>query len=237
MIRSSRLGLTPGEPPLPYDRGLAEQLARHADVVAGRSEGALLLVQHESVYTAGTRTQPTDLPRDGSAVVDAGRGGRITWHGPGQLVAYPIVRLPEPLDVVAYVRGLEQCLLRVCADVGVTATLVEGRSGIWIPGAGSSVSAEAERTAPPSDKVAAVGIRVAEGVTMHGVALNCDNSLEPYAVIVPCGIADAGVTTLSIATGRHVSVGDVVDALERELLAFLEELSPATAHARAEVAA
>ncbi|VXB23524.1 lipoyl(octanoyl) transferase LipB [Frigoribacterium sp. 9N] len=210
MTTTRRTGLT--GPPLDYDKGLRLQRELHADVVAGRLDSALVLCQHPSVYTAGTRTQPADLPRDGSPVTRVDRGGRITWHGPGQLVAYPIVRLPEPLDVVAHVRALEACLIAVCAGVGVSAVRVEGRSGAWVRG-------------PLGDeKVAAVGVRVAEGVTMHGVALNCDADLSPYAGIVPCGITDAGVTSLTRASGRRVAVTDVADALETSLTAYLTSL-------------
>lgn len=210
MTTTRRTGLT--GPPLDYDEGLRLQRELHADVVAGRLDSALVLCQHPSVYTAGTRTQPADLPRDGSPVTRVDRGGRITWHGPGQLVAYPIVRLPEPLDVVAHVRALEACLIAVCSGVGVSAVRVEGRSGAWVRG-------------PLGDeKVAAVGVRVAEGVTMHGVALNCDADLSPYAGIVPCGISDAGVTSLTRASGRRVAVTDVADALETSLTAYLTSL-------------
>lgn len=184
---------------LAYDEGLALQQRLRADVVTGRSPGALVLCEHPSVYTAGRRTQPSDLPRDGSPVVEVDRGGRITWHGPGQLVAYPIVRLAQPLDVVAWVRDLEQVIIDVVADVRVTAQRVDGRSGAWVP--------RPDRA--NHDKVGAIGLHVAEGVTSHGIAINCDNTLDAYAAIVPCGIADAGVTTLSRAAGRHVTVDEV----------------------------
>ncbi|MCU1529588.1 MAG: Octanoyltransferase [Frondihabitans sp.] len=206
-----RLGLT--DPLLDYTDGLALQRRLHSEVVDGNVDRALILCQHESVYTAGTRTKPEDLPRDGSPVIEADRGGRITWHGPGQLVAYPIVRLPEPVDVVAHVRALESVVIDVCADFGVTAERIEGRSGAWVRG-------------PFGDeKVGAIGIRVAQGVTMHGISLNCDNSLEPYGTIVACGIADAGVTTLTHASGRAVSPTDVVDSLEERLVAYLDTLA------------
>lgn len=213
MTTTRRVGLT--GPPLDYREGLRLQRQLHADVVAGRLDSALVLCQHPSVYTAGTRTQPTDLPRDGSPVVPVDRGGRITWHGPGQLVAYPIVRLPEPLDVVAHVRALEACLIEVCSGVGVSAVRVAGRSGAWVPGPLGD------------DKVAAVGVRVAEGVTMHGVALTCDADLSPYAQIVPCGITDAGVTSLTRASGRRVAVTDVAEALETALTTYLTSLETA----------
>lgn len=184
---------------LAYDEGLALQQRLRADVLAGRSPGALVLCEHPSVYTAGRRTEAGDLPTDGSPVVEVDRGGRITWHGPGQLVAYPIVRLAMPLDVVAWVRDLEQVLIDAVAGVGVTAERVEGRSGAWVP--------RPDRA--NHDKVGAIGLHVAEGVTSHGIALNCANALDAYAAIVPCGIADDGVTTLSRAAGRHVTVDEV----------------------------
>ena len=203
-----RLGLE--GPPLDYLEGLALQRRLHDDVVQGRLPSALVLCQHPSTYTAGASTRPGDLPTDGSPVVPVDRGGRITWHGPGQLVAYPIVRLPEPVDVVAHVRQLERALLVAAATVGVTARTVPGRSGAWVDGAGGPA------------KVAAVGVRVAQGVTTHGVALNCDTGDDPWRAIVPCGIADAGVTDLTRASGRPVAVGDVADALEAALVDLLD---------------
>ena len=184
---------------LEYEEGLAVQRGYHADVVAGRSPGVVVLCEHPSVYTAGRRTEPSDRPRDGSPVVDVARGGRITWHGPGQLVAYPIVRLPDPLDVVAWVRDLEQVVLDAVAAVGLRAERVAGRSGVWLP----------RPDGGPHDKVGAIGLHVADGVSSHGVAVNCDNDLAAYAAIVPCGIADAGVTTLTRAAGRRVTVDEV----------------------------
>lgn len=184
---------------LDYEEGLAVQRSFHADVVAGDSPGVVVLCEHPSVYTAGRRTEPADLPTDGSRVVDVDRGGRITWHGPGQLVAYPIIRLAEPLDVVAWVRDLEQVIIDAAAAVGVRAERVDGRSGAWIPGPAGA----------PHAKVGAIGLHVAEGVTSHGIALNCTNALDAYDAIVPCGIADAGVTTLSAAAGRDVTVDEV----------------------------
>ncbi|WP_423918135.1 lipoyl(octanoyl) transferase LipB [Frigoribacterium sp. 2-23] len=225
MTLIERHGIASGEAPLPYLEAWTLQRRLHGAVVARDTPGALVLCQHPSVYTAGTRTQPDDLPRDGSPVVEADRGGRITWHGPGQLVAYPIVRLPEPLDVVAFVRELESCLIEACATVGVVAERIDGRSGAWV------------RSSTGDAKVGAVGIRVAEGVTMHGVSLNCDNSLAPYDVIVPCGIADAGVTTLTRASGRIVTPHDVADALEASITALIDRLDGATASAGTAVAA
>jgi lipoyl(octanoyl) transferase len=184
---------------LDHAAGVAVQRGYRSDVVAGRSPGVVVLCEHPSVYTAGRRTEPTDLPTDGSPVVEVDRGGRITWHGPGQLVVYPIVRLAEPLDVVAWVRDLEQVVIDVAAAVGVPAVRVAGRSGAWVPRADGA----------ELDKVGAIGLHVAEGVTSHGIAINCTNALDAYAAIVPCGIADAGVTTLSRAAGRPVTVDEV----------------------------
>ncbi|MBF4604477.1 lipoyl(octanoyl) transferase LipB [Curtobacterium sp. VKM Ac-2884] len=191
---------------LDYAEGLALQRDLHADVVAGRSPGALVLCEHPSVYTAGRRTEPSDLPTNGAPVVDADRGGRITWHGPGQLVAYPIVRLAVPIDVVAWVRDLEQVIIDAAATVGVDARRIDGRSGAWTSGS-------APTTGASPAKLGAIGLHVAEGVTTHGIAINCDNALDAYAAIVPCGIADAGVTTLSAAAGRPVTVADLADVV------------------------
>ena len=174
----------------------------HAEVVAGGDDVTLLL-EHPPVYTAGKRTEPWERPLDGTPVVDVDRGGKITWHGPGQVTGYPIVRLADPVDVVDYVRRLEQLLIDVCAEVGLPTDRVEGRSGVW--------------TTDGARKVAAIGIRVARGVTMHGFALNADPDLTAYDRIVPCGIADATVTSLTRELGHHVGVDDVLPLLEREL--------------------
>ncbi len=170
--------------------------------VAGGPD-TLLLLEHPPVYTAGKRTLPEERPADGVPVVDTDRGGKITWHGPGQLVGYPIVGLTEPLDVVNFVRRLEEALITVCADVGVDAGRVEGRSGVWVAGDGVR----------PARKVGAIGIRVARGVTQHGFALNCDCDLGAFGGIIPCGIADAGVTSLTAELGRQVGVKDVTTAV------------------------
>jgi lipoyl(octanoyl) transferase len=184
----------------------------HADVVAGGPETVLLL-EHSPVYTAGKRTEPHERPADGTPVIEVDRGGKITFHGPGQLVGYPIVRLPDHVLVVDYVRRLEEALIAVCADLGVTTARVPGRSGVWLQ-AGSST---AEGTPRPERKIAAIGIRVSRGVTMHGFALNCDVDLSWYDRFVPCGIADAGVTTLSQELGRDVPVSEVLPLVERHL--------------------
>jgi lipoyl(octanoyl) transferase len=191
---------------VPYAAAWEQQRALHARRVAGEIADTCLLLEHPSVYTAGRRTEPHERPFDGTPVVDVDRGGKITWHGPGQLVGYPIVRLPDPVDVVGHVRRIEAALIDVCAAYGVTAARVEGRSGVWVENA----------------KVAAIGIRVASGVTMHGFALNCDPDLTAYDRIVPCGIRDAGVTSLSVLTGRRIGVADVMDTVERALTGALE---------------
>ena len=166
--------------------------------VAGGPD-TLLLLDHPSVYTAGKRTLPEERPVDGTAVVDTDRGGKITWHGPGQLVGYPIIGLAEPLDVVNYVRRLEESLIMVCGNLGLDTGRIEGRSGVWVPaGAGR-----------PARKVAAIGVRVARATTLHGFALNCDCDLDAFNAIVPCGISDAGVTSLSAELRRTVTVDEV----------------------------
>ncbi|MBO1750622.1 lipoyl(octanoyl) transferase LipB [Actinotalea sp. BY-33] len=187
-----------------------QQRELHAAVVAGRAPDTVLLVEHESVYTAGRRTASWDRPTDGTPVVDVDRGGRITWHGPGQLVAYPVVRLAEPVDVVAYVRALEQAVMDTCAELGLPTQRVEGRSGVWL-GAEGGPGARRER------KVAAIGVRVARGVTMHGLALNCRPDLGPFGRIVPCGITDADVTSLTAELGREVTIEEVEPVLRAHL--------------------
>jgi lipoyl(octanoyl) transferase len=184
----------------------------HDRRVAGEIPDTCLLLEHQPVYTAGKRTEPLDRPLGdpGAPVIETDRGGKITWHGPGQLVGYPIVALLEPVDVVGYVRLIEQALIGVCADFGVRAGRVDGRSGVWVAGGGR-----------PDRKVGAIGIRVARGVTMHGFALNCDCDLAWFDKIVPCGIRDAGVTSLSIEAGRQVSVADVLPAVQRHVALVL----------------
>ncbi|KNY07154.1 octanoyltransferase [Microbacterium sp. GCS4] len=192
-------GLAPAY--VPYTEGWDMQRRVHAEVVAGTRPDTLLLLEHEAVYTAGKRTEAHERPHDGTPVVDVDRGGKITWHGPGQLVGYPIVRLSEPMDVVAHVRRLESILIDVLRPFGVDGYRVEGRSGVWV------------RRPLSEDKVAAIGVRVQQGVTMHGFAINCDNTLAGFRGIIPCGITDAGVTTVSEITGRTVSPTDIVDAV------------------------
>jgi lipoyl(octanoyl) transferase len=189
---------------VPYLDGWDRQRALHAQRVADEIPDTVLLLEHDPVYTAGKRTEPWERPLTGTTpVVDVDRGGRITWHGPGQLTGYPIVKLPDPVDVVAYVRRLEDALMAVAAAYDVPTARVDGRSGVW--------------TADGRRKLAAIGIRVARGVTMHGFALNCDCDLAAYDAIVACGITDAGVTSLTQETGRRITVSDVLPVVEREL--------------------
>jgi len=196
-----------------YERAWQVQRELHDDVVAGRAPDTVLLLEHPPVYTAGRRTARYERPTDGTPVVDVDRGGRITWHGPGQLVGYPVVRLSGSLDVVAYVRRLEEALIAVCAELGLAAVRVEGRTGVWLPADPAGGAGRRER------KVAAIGVRVARGVTMHGFALNCDPDLTWFDRIVPCGIDDADVTSLSAELGRDVPVTEVLPLVERHLLA------------------
>ena len=201
---------------VPYEEAWERQRELHAARVADEGPDTLLLLEHPSVYTAGKRTEPHERPQDGTPVVDVDRGGTITWHGPGQLVGYPIVALPDPVDVVAYVRRLEGALIEVCAGFGVEAGRVEGRSGVWLP---------ADEPGPgsrrPERKIAAIGIRVARGVTMHGFALNCDPDLGAFGAIVPCGIVDAGVTSLSAELGRDVTIDEALEPVEKAMRAVL----------------
>ncbi|MGN6325878.1 lipoyl(octanoyl) transferase LipB [Pseudolysinimonas sp.] len=196
---------------VPYSTALQQQRAVHAAVVSGRAPDTVILLEHPSVYTAGKRTEPHERPTDGTPVVEVDRGGKITWHGPGQLVGYPIVRLADPIDVVGYVRRLEGLLIDVLAELGVPGVRVEGRSGVWI----------VDPSRPTGDKIAAIGIHVASGVTTHGFALNCSNAFDAYEPIVACGLADAGVTSITRELGRTVTPSDVaplvIERFERHL--------------------
>jgi lipoyl(octanoyl) transferase len=199
--------LTAGLDPdfVPYLDGLALQRTIHKEVVQGTRPDTCILLEHEGVYTAGKRTEDSERPNDGTAVIDVDRGGKITWHGPGQLVGYPIMRLPNPIDVVGYVRWLEQILINVCADFGLETERVEGRSGVWAPVGGTHL------------KIAAIGIRVADHTTMHGFALNCSNSLDPYDTIIACGIKDAGTSTISALTGKLVTPAMAAERVKARL--------------------
>lgn len=186
---------------VPYLDGWDLQRRIHHDIVAGIRPDTLLLLEHEAVYTAGKRTEDHERPQDGTPVVDVDRGGKITWHGPGQLVGYPIVRLHEPIDVVEHVRRLERVLIGILKPLGVDGYQVDGRSGVWV------------RRPLGEDKVAAIGVRVQQGVTMHGFAINCDNTLAGFRGIIPCGITDAGVTTVSEVAGRRIAPTDIVQSV------------------------
>jgi lipoyl(octanoyl) transferase len=197
------VGLSPNY--VDYRQAWELQKAVHADVVSGVREDTVLLLEHDSVYTAGKRTEDEERPEDGTPVIDVDRGGKITWHGPGQLVGYPIMKLPDPIDVVGYVRWLEQVLIDSIAELGLKTERVEGRSGVWAPVGDTHV------------KIAAIGIRVAEKVTMHGFALNCNNSLNPYETIIACGIKDAATSTISELLQVNITPAMAADVIQRRL--------------------
>ena len=207
------LGL--GPTPVEYRAGWELQRQIHARRIADEIPDCCLLLEHEPVYTAGKRTAASDRPfgDPGAPVVDVDRGGKITWHGPGQLTGYPIIKLRDPVDVVAYVRALEEALIRTCAEFGIAAERVPGRSGAWVTGGQRAPDGSVQ----PDRKVGAIGARVAKGVTMHGFALNCDCDLSWFDRIVPCGIRDASVTTLSAELGRQITVAEVTPLVERHL--------------------
>jgi lipoyl(octanoyl) transferase len=203
---------------VPYVDAWAQQRDIHDRRAQGLTPDTVILLEHPPVFTAGRRTAPADRPFDGTPVIDVDRGGKITWHGPGQLVGYPILRLDQPIDVVAYVRRLEGMLIDVCAELGLVETIqVDGRSGVWVP-------ADDRR---PERKVAAIGVRVSRGVTLHGFALNCNPDLTWFDRIVPCGIPDAGVTSLSAELGRSVTVADARPVVRRHLSALRAVRVPA----------
>lgn len=188
-----------------YRSGMEMQLSVHREVASNQRENTVLLLEHKSVYTAGKRTEKHELPDDGSEFIETNRGGKITWHGPGQLIGYPIMHLPQPIDVVGYVRWLEGVLIGVAAEFGVIGERVEGRTGVWV------------NTPEGFQKLAAIGIRVSEKVTMHGFALNCNNSLKPFDHIVACGIDDAKATTLSKLTGIDISPAQAATLIEQQM--------------------
>ena len=197
------LGLAPNY--VGYEQAWQFQRESHAEVASGERPDTVILLEHESVYTAGKRTDDIELPNDGTPVIEVDRGGKITWHGPGQLVGYPIMQLPRPIDVVGYVRWLEQVLIDSIAEFGLKTERVEGRSGVWAPVGDTHV------------KVAAIGIRVSEHTTMHGFALNCNNSLKPYETIIACGIADAKTSTLTELLGREITPAMAAEVVRRHL--------------------
>jgi len=196
-----------------YLDALQLQRSLHREIAEGQRENTLLLVEHPSVYTAGKRTQDHERPQDGTPVIDVDRGGKITWHGLGQLVGYPIVRLAKPTELVGFVREIETALIAACSELGLAATRVDGRSGVWV------VDNKGER------KIAAIGIRVARGVTMHGFALNVEPDLTPFEAIVPCGIEDAAVTSLAIELGRSISLEEVLPIVEKYMYESLAKVS------------
>ncbi len=196
-----------------YLEALELQRSLHNEIADGHRENTLVLVEHPSVYTAGKRTQDHERPHDGTPVIDVDRGGKITWHGLGQLVGYPIVRLAKPTELVGFVREIETALIHTCSELGLTTTRVEGRSGVWV------VDATGER------KIAAIGIRVARGVTMHGFALNVEPDLSPFKAIIPCGIDDAVVTSLALELGRSISIDEVLPVVEKYMYESLAKVS------------
>ena len=196
-----------------YIEALDLQRSLHGEIAEGHRENTLVLVEHPSVYTAGKRTQDHERPDDGTPVIDVDRGGKITWHGLGQLVGYPIIRLAKPTELVGFVREIETGLIATCLELGLDTTRVEGRSGVWV------VDEKGER------KIAAIGIRVARGVTMHGFALNVEPDLSPFEAIIPCGIEDAAVTSLALELGRSISIDDVLPIVEKYMYESLAKVS------------
>jgi lipoyl(octanoyl) transferase len=196
-----------------YQKAWESQRAIHQDVVDGKRPNTLLLLEHPSVFTAGRRTDDSERPTDGTPVIDVDRGGRITWHGPGQLVGYPIVKLLKPTELVGFVREIESGLIAVCSDLGLETQRIDGRSGVWV------------RDNQGDRKIAAIGIRVAKGVTMHGFALNVNPDLSPFKTIVPCGISDADVTSLEIELQRVITIDEVAPLVERHIFESLKRVS------------
>jgi lipoyl(octanoyl) transferase len=196
-----------------YQKAWESQKAIHQDVVDGKRPNTLLLLEHPSVFTAGRRTQDSEKPTDGTPVIDVDRGGRITWHGPGQLVGYPIVKLINPTELVGFVREIEAGLISVCADLGLSTERIDGRSGVWV------------RDRDGERKIAAIGVRVAQGVTMHGFALNVNPDLSSFSSIIPCGITDAGVTSLEMELKRSITIEEVAPIVERHIFESLKRVS------------
>jgi lipoyl(octanoyl) transferase len=206
-IALSRLGL------IDYNQAWALQRTIHDEVVQGTRPNTLLLLEHPSVFTAGRRTEDSDRPTNGAEVIEVDRGGRITWHGPGQLVGYPIVKLKKPTELVGFVREMESCLIQVCADLGVLTVRIQGRSGVWIQ------DSRGDR------KIAAIGVRVTKGVTMHGFALNVNPDLSAFSQIVPCGIQDADVTSLEIELERKITIDEIMSLVEHNMGISLNKVS------------
>ena len=206
-IEVNHLGL------LEYESALELQRKIHMEVASGNRPNTLLMLEHPSVYTAGKRTQEFEKPTDGTPVINVDRGGRITWHGPGQLVGYPIVKLLKPTELVGFVRTIEGALIKVCSDFGINAVRIDDRSGVWI----SDIKGDR--------KIAAIGIRVASGVTMHGFALNVAPDLAAFSQIVPCGIDDAAVTSMAVELKREIEISEISPVVEKYLLEALGKVS------------
>ncbi|WP_309105582.1 lipoyl(octanoyl) transferase LipB [Arthrobacter sp.] len=204
-LEFSQLGLAPDF--VDYTRAWEIQRELHDNVLAGKAPSTVLLLEHSPVYTAGKRTEEHERPFDGTPVVPVDRGGKLTWHGPGQLVGYPIIKLKNPAGIRDYVERLEAVIIAVLSDYGLKVERIKGRAGVWID----------QDEKGPARKIAAIGIRVSDGVTMHGFAINCNNDLAPYGQIIACGITDAGVTTISQETGRDVAPADLVSRITEEL--------------------
>ena len=196
-----------------YLQALEMQRQIHSDVASKISENTILILEHPSVFTAGKRTLEEERPHDGTSVIDVDRGGKITWHGPGQIVGYPILRLAKPTELVGFVREIESALIDTCKDFGLETQRIKARSGVW------TKNDQAPR------KVAAIGIRVAQGTTMHGFALNVNPNLSAFSQIIPCGIADAEVTSISKELNREITVAEVLPILERNLVSTLSKVS------------
>ena len=196
-----------------FESALSLQRKIHSEVTLGNRPNTLLLLEHDSVYTAGKRTQDFEFPTDGTPVIKVDRGGRITWHGPGQLVGYPIVKLLKPTELVGFVRAIEGALIKVCGEFQINAVRVDGRSGVWLS------DGKGDR------KIAAIGIRVASGVSMHGFALNVTPDLHAFNQIVPCGIEDAAVTSMALELGRSIDIAEVTPVVEKYLLEALGKVS------------
>jgi lipoyl(octanoyl) transferase len=198
---------------VPYLEALELQRAIHGEIVNGSRSNTLILLEHPSVFTAGKRTSDEERPVDGTPVIDVDRGGKITWHGPGQLVGYPIIRLAKPTELVGFVREIEAALIKVCADFGIATQRIDGRSGVWVS------------DKKGARKIAAIGIRVAGGVTMHGFALNVNPDLSAFAHIIPCGISDADVTSMALELGRDIAIDEVLESVEKHICDSLAKVS------------
>lgn len=211
-LEFSRLGLAPEF--VDYQQAWDLQRGLHAQVVAGEAPSTVLLLEHAAVYTAGKLTEDHERPFDGTPVVAVDRGGKLTWHGPGQLIAYPILKLKNRAGIRDYVERLEAIMIAVMEDYGIKAERIKGRAGVWIKADSKG----------PDRKIAAIGIRVLNGVTMHGIAINCNNDLAPYGQIIACGITDAGVTTMSLETGQDIPPARIVDRIVEEFRKHEEAL-------------